>query len=144
MTGLDYAAGGDLLAAYGRAWETFDGDGWVALFTEEAEYRNDPFEPPIVGHNALRAYLLQAAGSQRDVEFTVERHWVSGATVLAAWRVTFARRSTGNVVRIAGFMTLEIADDGRIAHFREWAQYAPDRAGQGKEDRWRETNHSTS
>jgi ketosteroid isomerase-like protein len=126
---IDYAAAADLLEAYGQAWETFDGDAWVALFTEDAEYRNDPFEPPIVGHNALRAYLLQAADSQRNVEFTVERHWVSGATVLAAWHVTFVRRSTGNVVRIVGFMTLEIVDHGRIARFREWAQYAPDASG---------------
>ena len=129
MTAIDYTAAGDLLAAYGRAWETFDGDGWVALFTEDAEYRNDPFETPIVGHNALRAYLLQAADSQRDVEFTVERHWVSGATVLAAWHVGFVRRATGRTVRIAGFMTIETVDDGRIAHFREWAQYAPDTNG---------------
>ena len=30
---IDYAAAGDVLEAYGRAWETFDGDAWVALFT---------------------------------------------------------------------------------------------------------------
>ena len=52
--------GGELLERYGRAWETFDGDAWVALFTEEAEYHEDPFGSPLVGHNALRAYLLEA------------------------------------------------------------------------------------
>jgi ketosteroid isomerase-like protein len=125
----EYAAAGELLAAYGRAWESFDGDSWVALFTEDAEYHNDPFGPPIVGHNALRAYLLEAAGSQRDVEFSVERHWVSTTTVLAAWQVSFIRRSTGKLVRIAGFMTMELAGDGRIARFRDWAEYAPDAVG---------------
>jgi len=34
---IDYATAGDLLAAYGRAWETFDGDAWVAIFPEVAE-----------------------------------------------------------------------------------------------------------
>ena len=58
---VDYATGGDLLEAYGRAWEAFDGDAWVALFTEDAEYHEDPFEAPLVGHNALRAYLLESA-----------------------------------------------------------------------------------
>jgi ketosteroid isomerase-like protein len=129
MTALNYATAGDFLTAYARAWETFDGDGWVALFTDDAEYRNDPFGPPIVGHNALRAYLLEAADTQRDVEFTVERHWVSGATVLAAWHVSFGRRATGRTVRIAGFMTLETVADGRVAHVREWAEYAPDADG---------------
>jgi ketosteroid isomerase-like protein len=126
---IDYAAAGELLEAYGRAWATFDGDAWVALYTEDAEYHNDPFRPPMVGHNALRAYLLEAAGSQQDVEFTVERHWVSGTTVLAAWHVSFARRTTGRLVRMAGFMALEVAPDGRIGRFRQWAECAPDSAG---------------
>jgi ketosteroid isomerase-like protein len=126
---IDYAAAGDLLAAYGRAWETFAGDAWVAIFTDDAEYHEDPFGMPLVGHNALRAYLLDASASQRDVEFTVERHWVSGATVLAAWRATFTRRATGHLVRMAGFMTAEVAPDGRIARFREWVRYGPEGPG---------------
>ena len=122
---IDYATAGDLLAAYGGAWETFDGDAWVAIFTDEAEYHNDPFGPPLIGRNALRAYLLDAAAAQRDVEFTIERHWVSGATILAAWHVAFVRQSTRQVVRLAGFLTMEVAGDGRIERFREWAEYAP-------------------
>jgi ketosteroid isomerase-like protein len=126
---IDYASAGEWLAAYGAARETFDGDGWVALFTDDAEYHEDPFEAPHVGHNALRAYLLEAATSQRDVEFTVERHWVSGATVLAAWHATFVGRASGRLVRIAGFLTAEVAPDGRVSRFREWWQVAPDEAG---------------
>ena len=122
---VDYATAGELLDAYGRAWETFDGDAWVALFTEDAEYHEDPFEPPLVGHNTLRAYLLDASASQRDVEFTVERHWVSGETVLAAWHVAFTRQASGRHVRMAGFMTAEV-EDGRIARFREWTRYGPE------------------
>jgi ketosteroid isomerase-like protein len=123
---IDYAAAGDLLDAYGRAWETFDGDAWVAIFGDEAEYHEDPFGAPLVGHNALRAYLLDASASQRDVEFTVERHWVSGDTVLAAWHATFTRRASGRLVRMAGFLTAEVAPDGRISRFREWTRYGPE------------------
>ena len=126
---IDYAAAGELLEAYGRAWQDFDGDAWVALFSENAEYHVDPFAAPLVGHNALRAYLLEAATTQRDVEFTVEQHWVSGTTVLATWHVTVVRRADGNLVRIAGFLTAEVAPDGRISRFREWTEYAPGSAG---------------
>lgn len=126
---IDYAAAGDLLEAYGRAWEAFDGDAWVAIFTDEAEYHEDPFGAPLVGHNALRAYLLDASASQRDVEFTVERHWVSGDTILAAWHATFTRRASGQLVRMAGFMTAEVAPDGRISRFREWTRYGPEGRG---------------
>lgn len=122
---IDYAAAGDLLAAYGEAWRTFDGDAWVALFTEDAEYHVDPFAAPMVGHNALRAYLLASAETQRDVEFTVERHWVSGTTVLAAWHATWTGRSDGQRARLAGFLTAEIAAEGRVGRFREWAVTAP-------------------
>lgn len=117
---MDHAAGGDLLDAYARAWTDFDGDAWVALFSEDVEYHEDPFEPPLVGHNAVRAYLLQAAETQEQVEVTIERHWVVGPTVLAAWHASFVRRPTRERVRLAGFMTLEIDADARIARLREW------------------------
>jgi len=126
---IDYAAAGDLLEAYGRAWETFDGDAWVAIFDDEAEYHENPFGAPLVGHNALRAYLLDASASQRDVEFTVERHWVSGDTILAAWHATLTRRASGRSVRMAGFTTAEVASDGRISRFREWTRYGPEGRG---------------
>jgi ketosteroid isomerase-like protein len=126
---IDYAGAGEWLEAYGAAWQTFDGDGWVALFTEDAEYHEDPFEAPLVGHNALRAYLLNASASQRDVEFTVERHWAAGATVLAAWHATFVRRTGGNLVRTAGFLTAEVAADGRVSRFHAWTIDAPGTAG---------------
>ena len=117
---IDHASADDLLDRYRRAWETFDGDAWVELFDEDVEYHEDPFEPPLVGHNAVRAYLLEASAAQDQVEVTIERHWVVGPTILAAWHASFIRRSSRARVRLAGFMTLEIADDGRVRRFREW------------------------
>jgi ketosteroid isomerase-like protein len=116
---LDYAAAGDLLERYGRAWETFDGDAWVDLFTDDVEYRADPFEPPLVGHNAVRAYLLKAAELQEEVSFTVERHWVVDPTILLAWHAGYIQRSDRAQIRLAGFMTLEMRN-GKIARLREW------------------------
>ena len=45
---IDYAGAGDILDRYGRAWEAFDGDAWVELFTDDIEYHHEPFEPPLV------------------------------------------------------------------------------------------------
>jgi ketosteroid isomerase-like protein len=126
---IDYATASDLLDAWVEAQRTFDGDDWVALFADDAEYHVDPFGAPLVGHNALRAYLLESARTRKDVDITVEHHWVSGATVLAAWHGTWVARDTGRLVRIAGFLTADVANDGRISHFREWTQVAPDTAG---------------
>jgi ketosteroid isomerase-like protein len=116
---IDYASAGDLLEKYGRAWATFDGDLFVSLFTEQAGYHGDPFEPPLVGHNALRRYWLDAAETQDQVEFTVERHWVSGDTILAACHASYVERPSGDRIRLKAFLTLEI-EDGRVVRFREW------------------------
>jgi ketosteroid isomerase-like protein len=126
---IDYAAAADLLEAYVAAWTAYDGDAWVALFSEDAEYHEDPFGDALVGPNALRAWLLDAAESQRDLDITVERHWVSGSTVLAAWHASWTRRRDGDFVRVAAFLTADVAPDGRISRFRQWASYAPGSAG---------------
>jgi len=112
----------DLLDRYERAWETFDGDLWTSLFSEDAEYSEDPFEPPLVGHNALRALLLEASRTQEQLDMTVERHWVSGPTVLAAWHASYVRRAGRARVHVAGFMTLETDTEGKVARHRAWAQ----------------------
>ncbi len=121
---IDYATAGDLLETFGRAWETFDGDLIVSLFTEEAEYHDDLFAPPMVGHNAIRKYWLDGAATTEQVEVAIERHWVSGDTVLAAWHAGYVEKGTGERVRLVGFMTWEMAGS-RIARLREWTLRAP-------------------
>ena len=122
---IDYAAGSDLLERYEQARESFDGDAWVDLFTEDAEYHGDPFGAPLIGHNALRSLLLREAETQRDVDFTVERHWVSGSTVLAAWHLSWTDRGNGRLVRSAGSLAADVAADGRIERFHQWWMAAP-------------------
>ena len=116
---VDYASAGNLLEKFGRSRETFDGDLVVSLFTDNAEYHGEPFGPPLVGHNAIRQFWLESAESQDEVEFTVERHWVSGDTVLAATHARYVDRRSGDRVRVKAFMTFEI-EGGLIARYREW------------------------
>ena len=122
---IDYAGAADRLETFGRAWETFDGDLIVSLFSDDAEYHADPFGPPMVGHNAIRAYWLDGYRTTEQVEFTVERHWVSGGTVLCAWHASYVQQADGARVRLAGFMTWDLAPDERIAKLREWTVTAP-------------------
>jgi ketosteroid isomerase-like protein len=110
----------DLLDAYKRAWEGRNPDAAVDLFAPDAEYRTDPFEEPLRGANAIRAYWNHAAATQANVDFDAERIWVSGETVLATWHAAFTRRSTAERVRLRGFMTLELGAGGKVHRFREW------------------------
>lgn len=120
---LDYAAAGDLLDRYREALEQRDGDAFTELFRPEAEFHADPFAPPVVGHNGLRAMLLEAARVQDALEFTIERHWVVPPTILAAWHASSV--IDGSPSRMAGFMTLEVAADGRIGKVRVWWNVPP-------------------
>ena len=125
---LDHAAAEAVLDRFAKAWKTFDGDAWVELFTDDAEFREDPFEPPLVGRNAVRAYLLGAAELQEQVDFTAERHWVVDPTILVAWHASYVARDDRATVRLAGFMTLEMRD-GRIARLRQWVHRRDGTAG---------------
>jgi hypothetical protein len=117
---LSYADGHDLLDAYVRARTGYDGDGFVALFTGDAELALDPFTPPLVGHNVLRAYLGQAAVTERHFDLAIERHWVAGQHVLAAWHASWTRVADEAKVRQAGFLSAEVGEDGRITRLRTW------------------------
>ena len=125
---IDHAGAATLLERFGAAWQAFDGDAWVDLFTDDVEFREDAFEAPLVGHNAVRAYLLRTAELQEQVEFTAERHWVVDPTILVAWHASYVARDNRAAVRLAGFMTLEIRD-GRIARLRQWVRRRDGTAG---------------
>jgi len=119
---LDYRWAGDLLDRFSSAYCAFDGDAWVDLYAEDAEVHEDPFEPPLVGHNAIRKALLEAAALQDQPAFVIEQHWVVPPTVLAAWHASYVHRTMRARVRLAGFLTLEIGSDERIRKARYWSQ----------------------
>jgi hypothetical protein len=117
---ITYAQGFDLLQALVEARMTCDGDRYTDLFADAVEVSLDPFEPPLAGHNALRAYLLEAAETERYFDLAIERHWVSGDTVLAAWHASWNRRSDEAKIRQAGFLSAEVGEDGRILRLKHW------------------------
>ncbi|HVA85456.1 MAG TPA: nuclear transport factor 2 family protein [Candidatus Saccharimonadales bacterium] len=125
---IGYADGGEWLAAFVRAETTGDGDAFVTLFTDDVELQADPFDAPLVGHNAIRAYLGSLALAETQLDVTMERHWVSGATILAAWHATFVRATDRAHVRQAGFLTAEIRS-GRCTRLRLWTLIRQPAAG---------------
>ena len=128
---LTYATGHDLLNALVRARTTYLGDDYTALFAEHAEVTFDPFSPPLAGHNALRAYLNDAAETERYYDLAIERHWVAGDTVLAAWHASWnLSANEATKVRQAGFLAAEVGGDGRITRLRHWAVTREHSAGQ--------------
>jgi hypothetical protein len=110
----------------------------------------DPFGAPLVGAQRAAGVLARVARRQRDVDFTVERHWVSGSTVLAGVARIVDGSGHGRVAGGPASWTAEVDSDGRIGRFREWAlrdRRALSRgtpASKEQEDGWPETSRSTS
>jgi ketosteroid isomerase-like protein len=121
MPTLTPGDGQDLVARFKRAREHRDVDLAVSLFRDDAELRPDPFEPPLTGANAIRAFWNDIAASQLHVEFDAERVWVAGTTVLASWHEAFTRSASAERVRRRGFMTLELDQGGFIGRLKEWS-----------------------
>ena len=117
---IGYAEAYDLLETLVRARVAHDGDAFVERFADDAELVLDPFAPPLAGHNDLRAYLLEAADVERHYDLAIERHWVSGDTVLAAWHASWNRSADDAKVRQAGFLSAEVGGDGRMTRLRLW------------------------
>jgi hypothetical protein len=117
---IAYADAHDLLDRLAAARSRYDGDLLAEQFTYTCEVVLDPFETALVGHNALRAYLNDAAVAERWFDLAIERHWVSGSTVLAAWHASWTRVADEAKVRQAGFLSAEMGEDGRIARLKLW------------------------
>lgn len=112
--------GQDVLARFKHARERRDPDAMLALFTETAEVRLDPFGTELHGTLGLRAHWNEVAATQTAVEFDAERIWVSGRTVLASWHEAHTRQASEERVRVRGFSTMELDEDGLIVRMRTW------------------------
>jgi ketosteroid isomerase-like protein len=112
--------GQDVLARFKRAREQRDPDGMLELFAPDAEYRHDPFEPPLSGSLAIREHWNRIASEQAVVEFDAERIWVSGRSVLGSWHAGYTAAGTQDRWRERGFMVVELDDAGLISRLRAW------------------------
>lgn len=109
------------LTAYGRAWETGDAAAVVGLFAPDAAYHETPFDPPMVGLEAIAAYWREGAGQgQRDVSFHFEVLSVAGDLGLCHWSAEFVRVPSASHVQLDGVMAVRFDGDGRCVEFREW------------------------
>jgi ketosteroid isomerase-like protein len=108
------------LARYKRAWETYDADLVVSLFTPMAHYYERPFQPPLIGHDAIRRYWEGIAQTQRCANFTYTIIAARAGAGAATWQATFTRVPSGQRRLLDGVMALEFNRDGLCAVLREW------------------------
>jgi ketosteroid isomerase-like protein len=114
-TGHDYS---DWLARYRRAWIERDADAASALFTEDATYREQPFQLAFSGRAAIRDYWSRVTASQTSVELRYGRSIVDGRRLAVEWWANL--QTTDGPLTLAGEFMLRFADSGECRELREY------------------------
>jgi hypothetical protein len=111
----DYA---DWLERYRRAWIERDADAASELFTVDATYREQPFQPPFVGRAAIRSYWANVTASQTDVELRYGKSIVDGRRLAVEWWANL--QTSDGPLTLAGEFLLLFADTGQCRELREY------------------------
>jgi nuclear transport factor 2 (NTF2) superfamily protein len=111
----DYA---DWLARYRRAWIDRDADAASLLFTEDATYREQPFQAAFIGRAAIRDYWSRVTASQISVELRYGRSIVEGRRLAVEWWANL--QTNDGPVTLAGEFLLLFAESGKCRELREY------------------------
>lgn len=104
---------------YERAWRDGDLEAIERLFTEDARYRQSPYEESHVGHAGIKAFWLDDEDGE-VFTMTAEPVAVDGRHAVVRVEVRY-----GDPVRqeYRDLWVLRFADDGRVEDFEEWAYW---------------------
>lgn len=112
------------LAEYEAAWRAPGTEGLAAIFTDDAGYRQSPYEEPVTGLEAIRRMWEQERESPDEV-FTLVTDIVAvdGSTAVVRAEVRY-----GDPLRqeYRDLWVVRLGDDGRCDWFEEWP-YWPER-----------------
>ena len=114
-SGHDYVG---WLDRYRRAWMERDADAACRLFTEDAVYREQPFQAPFVGRDAIRAYWSRVTASQTGVEIRYGQAVVDGHRLAVEWWANL--QTNDGPLTLAGEFLLRFADSGECRELREY------------------------
>ena len=106
------------LERYRKAWVACDADAAHALFTEDAIYREHPFQKPFVGRDAIRQYWYTVTRGQSEIELTYGAPVVTGHRVAVEWWANLLK--DGNPITLAGEFLLTFDDNGQCRELREY------------------------
>ena len=110
----------DWLQGYRRAWIERDADLAATLFTADAIYREQPFQEPFVGREAIRRYWHDVTRSQSAIELRYGTPLATGRRLAVEWWANLL--NDGSPVTLAGEFLLTFADNGQCRELREyWA-----------------------
>jgi uncharacterized protein (TIGR02246 family) len=105
--------------AYVRAWNSNDPAEIGALFTEEAEYYTEPFQPPWRGRREIVAQWLSRKDESGETTFEWRPVVVTDETAVITGTTTYPDRTFSNL------WLLQLDEAGSCRHFTEWWMLHP-------------------
>lgn len=108
------------LQAYGDSWSNADAEAAVALFDEDCMFYSSPFELPLEGRDAIRAYWAQIPGYQTNVRFHWQVFETRSLMALVYCQVFFTALPGGEATELNGVMELKFGTNGQCKQVREW------------------------
>jgi ketosteroid isomerase-like protein len=106
------------LAAYEAAWRTPGTEGLAEIFTNDASYRQSPYQKPVVGLDAIRRmWDDEREGPDEIFAIATDILAVDGPTVVVRVEVRY-----GDPLRheYRDLWIMQLAVDGRCNQFEEW------------------------
>jgi ketosteroid isomerase-like protein len=108
----------DWVAAYERAWRAPGTGALAGIFSEDASYRQGPYDEPVTGLPAIAdMWEAERDGPAEVFRMTSDVIAADGDTAVVRVEVSY-----GDPVRqeYRDLWVLRFADDGRCASFEEW------------------------
>jgi ketosteroid isomerase-like protein len=106
------------IAAYEHAWRAPGTDALGQLFTEDATYRQGPYDEPVAGLPAIgRMWEAERQGPDEEFRMTSEVVTVDGATAVARLYVRYGEPAHQEWCDL---WVMRFAGDGRCEEFEEW------------------------
>ena len=106
------------LDGYRIAWEQRDTDAVVKLFTTDAEYRDDPYQPAHQGADGIREYWTKVTSTQTDITVRYGKAITTGNQAAVEWWTTLT--NDGAPVTLAGSFVLRFDENGLCEELREY------------------------
>ena len=115
---LNHAAVDAWLSTYERAWRTAGTESLGELFTEDATYRQAPYEKPVVGLDAI-AEMWEGEREGPDEEFGMKSAVVALEDNVAVVRVE-VEYGHSTPLEYRDLWVIRFGGDGRCTSFEEW------------------------
>ena len=119
------------LADYEAAWRAPGTEGLAGIFTDDASYRQSPYEEPVVGLDAIkRMWDEERDGPDEVFTLATEILAVDGPTAVVRAEVRY-----GDPPRqeYRDLWVMRLCDDGRCNWFEEWPHW-PERPHTARDD----------